>query len=85
MYSHLTIFGFPDALVIQLAANGILSCEYWMSSSVVDDKGIHFNDGFRSEDLSRTLEFIKQHQLSFSPSPNLGRTGLLQIERPTPY
>jgi hypothetical protein len=60
-----------------------LVCDYRMSFSVVHDKGIHFKDGFRSEDLSHTLEFIMQHQRTFSPSPNLGRTGLLQIQRPT--
>jgi len=60
-----------------------LVCEYWMSSSTIHDKGIYFKDGFRSEDLAHTLEFIMQHQRSFSPSPNLGRTGLLQIQAPT--
>jgi hypothetical protein len=60
-----------------------LVCEYWMSSSAFHDKGIHFKDGFQSEDLSHTLEFIMQHQHTFSPLPNLGRTGLLQIQVPT--
>jgi hypothetical protein len=60
-----------------------LVCEYWMSSSAVRDKGIHFQVGFRSEDLSHTLEFIMQHQGIFLPSPNLGRAGLLQIQVPT--
>lgn len=47
------------------------------------DKGIHFKAGFRSEDPSHTLEFIMQHQRTFSPLPNFGRTGLLQIQVPT--
>jgi hypothetical protein len=59
-----------------------LACEYWMSSSAIHDKGIHFQDGFRSEDLSHTLEFIMQHQHAFLPSANLGRAGLLQIQVP---
>jgi hypothetical protein len=60
-----------------------LVCEYWMSSSALHGKGTCFRDGFRSEDLSRALELIMQHQRTFSPSPNLGRTGLLQIQAPT--
>jgi hypothetical protein len=60
-----------------------LVCEYWMSFSAFHDKGIHFKDGFRSENLSHALEFMMQHQRTFSPPPNLGRTGLLQIQAPT--
>ncbi len=60
-----------------------LVCDYWMSSLASNTKGIHFRNGFRSEDLSRTLEFIMQHQRTFSPLPNLGRKGLLQIQLPT--
>jgi hypothetical protein len=60
-----------------------LACEYWMSASALHGKGIHFKDGFRSEGLTETLEFIMQHQQAFSSSPDFGRTGLLQIQVPT--
>jgi hypothetical protein len=60
-----------------------LVCDYWMSSFASHNRGIHFKNGFRSRNLSRTLEFLMQHQGTFSPLPNLGRTGLLQIQLPT--
>jgi len=60
-----------------------LACEYWMSASTFHASGVHFEDGFRSEGLTETLEFITQHQQAFSPSPDFGRTGLLQIQVPT--
>jgi len=60
-----------------------LVCDYWMSSFASHHKGIHFKNGFRSDDLSRTLEFIMQHQRTFSPLPNLGRSGVLQIQVPS--
>ena len=60
-----------------------LVCDYWMSSFASHHKGIHFKNGFRSDDLSHTLEFIMQHQRTFSPLPNLGRSGVLQIQVPS--
>ena len=60
-----------------------LACEYWMAPSTFHGKGIHFENGFQSEGLAQTLEFIMQHQQAFTPSPNFGRTGLLQIQVPT--
>ncbi len=59
------------------------ACEYWMSPSTFHASGVHFEKGFRSEGLTQTLEFIMQHQQAFSPSPDFGRTGLLQIQLPT--
>jgi hypothetical protein len=60
-----------------------LACEFWMSASTLHDSGIHFEDGFQSEGLTQALEFIMQHQQAFSPSPDSGRTALLQIRVPT--
>lgn len=60
-----------------------LVCEYWMSPSTSHANGLHFGDGFRSDGLTQTLEFIMRHQQAFSRSPNFGRTGLLQIPSPT--
>ena len=60
-----------------------LACEYWMSPSAFHVSGIHFENGFQSEGLTQTLEFIMRHQQAFSPSPDFGRTGSLQIQAPT--
>jgi hypothetical protein len=60
-----------------------LVCDYWMSTFAFRKRGIHFKNGFRSENLARTLEIIMRHQRTFSPFPNLGRTGVLQIQAPT--
>jgi hypothetical protein len=60
-----------------------LACEYWMSPSKFHAGGIHFENGYNSVNLARTLELIMQHQIAFVASPNLGRNGLLQIQEPT--
>ena len=60
-----------------------LACEYWMSPSTFHATGIHFQDGYKSDDLAYTLDLIMQHQNAFVASPNLGRNGLLQIQPPT--
>jgi hypothetical protein len=60
-----------------------LACDYWMSASTLHAKGVHVENGFRSQDLSQTLEFIMQHQEAFSRCLDRGRTGLLQVQVPT--
>jgi hypothetical protein len=60
-----------------------LACAYWMSASTLHGSGLRFEKGFQSEGLTQTLEFVMQHQHAFSPSPDFGRTGLLQIPAPT--
>lgn len=60
-----------------------LACEYWMSSSKFHTSGIHFENGYKSDDLAHNLEWIMQHQDAFSLPPNLGRNGLIQIQTPT--
>jgi hypothetical protein len=60
-----------------------LACEYWMSTSTFHASGIHFERGYNSDHLGENLEWIMQHQDAFSPPPDLGRNGLIQIETPT--
>ena len=60
-----------------------LACEYWMSTSKFHTSGIHFENVYESDDLAHNLKWIMQHQDAFSPPPNLGRNGLIQIETPT--
>jgi len=61
----------------------LLACEYWMSPSTFHQTGVHFDNGYRSECLAHTLEFVMQHQNSFVLPQNRGRQGLLQILTPT--
>lgn len=61
----------------------LLLCEYWMSASNSHRSGVRFENGFQSERLAHTLEFVMQGQNMFALPPNLGRPGLLQIPRPT--
>jgi hypothetical protein len=60
-----------------------VACDYWMSASTSHDSGIHFENGFRSEGLAKTLDFVMHHQQDFVAPPNLGRDGLLQVHAPT--
>jgi hypothetical protein len=60
-----------------------LACEYWMSSSTLHGVGILFHNGYTSEGLAHTLEFVMHHQTAFSLPTALGRQGLLQIQTPT--
>jgi len=61
----------------------LLACSYWMSASKLHDSGVHFDNGYQSEDLASILAVVMQHQTSFALPPNLGRQGLLQIITPT--
>jgi hypothetical protein len=61
----------------------LLICEYWMSASDSHSRGMRFDNGYHSEGLAHTLEFVMQRQNAFALPPNLGRPGLLQIPRPT--
>jgi hypothetical protein len=61
----------------------LLVCEYWMSASKSHSGGVRFDNGYHSEGLAHTLEFVMQRQNAFALPPNLGRPGLLQIPRPT--
>jgi len=61
----------------------VLACEYWMSASRVHCAGVHFENGYRSENLAHVLDSVMQHQTAFVLPANLGRQGLLQISAPT--
>jgi len=60
-----------------------LACEYWMSASRVHCAGVHFENGYQSQNLAHVLESVMQHQTAFALPANLGRRGLLQIPAPT--
>src|SRR5437867_2167308 len=61
----------------------LLACAYWMSASGFHDAGIHFDNGYQSEGLARTLAMVMQNQNAFDRHPNPGRQGLLHITTPT--
>jgi hypothetical protein len=61
----------------------LVVCEYWMSASSSHDSGARFENGYHSDGLAHTLEFVMQHQNAFGLPPSLGRAGLLQIPPPT--
>jgi hypothetical protein len=83
---NLTIGGTVDDLRIWSSiARGhwLLVCKYWMSAFNSHSSGVRFDNGYHSEGLAHTLEFVMQHQKAFALPPNLRRPGLLQIPRPT--
>ena len=54
-----------------------------MSASKFQGSGVHFDNGYHSEGLARSLELVMQHQNAFVLPLNRGRQGLLQISTPT--
>ena len=54
-----------------------------MFASESHSSGMRFDNGYHSEGLAHTLEFVMQRQNAFALPPNLGRPELLQIPRPT--
>jgi len=61
----------------------LLACEYKRMASEVLGTGVHFHNGYESEDLAGTLELVVFHQEAFILPQNPGRAGLLQITTPT--
>lgn len=61
----------------------LLVCEYWMSASKLHLTGVHFENGYKSENLTHILESVMQHQTAFSLPVDRRRQGLLQISTPT--
>lgn len=52
----------------------LLACEYWMAANTFHGIGIRFENGYKSEELARILEFVMQHYatselLRASPEP----------------
>lgn len=62
-----------------------LICEYWMhpGPSLTATAGLTFSSGHYSAALAEMLEFIMQHQDSFSASFGTSSVGLLQVQVPT--
>lgn len=58
-------------------------CSYWMSGSKSHVIGIHFDNGYESEGLTRVLTLLMRHQHLFPVSVNTAPTGVLQVINPT--
>lgn len=58
-------------------------CEYSMHGSTSHRQGLHFNSGYHSEQLSRLLPWVMQHQEEFSNESGPCCGGLLQIASPS--
>jgi hypothetical protein len=71
----------------RLAGRGAwdLVCEYWMrpGSPLTPTAGLTFSSGHYSAALAEMLEFIMQHQDSFSATFGTSSVGLLQVQAPT--
>lgn len=61
----------------------LLACEYWTTTSTFHDRGVHFDNGYQSQNLAHILESVMEHQDKFSLPTDFGRQGLLQIRTPT--
>ena len=60
-----------------------LAGEYSLTRGKKSSSGMSFDSRYYSEKLSGTLDTILEHQQSFTPLPNPGRDGLIEIEEPT--
>jgi hypothetical protein len=56
----------------------LLACGCRNASSKFHDTGVHFHNGYQSQDLARILEQLITQQTSFTIPQNIGRAGLLQ-------
>jgi len=58
-------------------------CEYSMQGSTSHPQGLRFHGGYHSEQLSRLLPWVMQHQEQFSNQSGPCCGGLLQIATPS--
>lgn len=84
-YNFATGGTLDDLSIWSSSARGhwLLLCEYWMSASHCHSSGLHFENGYHSERLARTLEIVMQDQKMFALPKDFDRPGLIQISRPT--
>jgi hypothetical protein len=60
-----------------------LVCEYWISASPSHASGVHFTNGYHSEELGQALDFIMKNQNQFARPSDACRDGLALIYPPT--
>ena len=60
-----------------------LVCDCWTWASPAHPSGVHFSNGFHSDGLAQTLDFIMKNQDQFARPADACRDGLTLIYRPT--
>ena len=60
-----------------------LVCDYWTWTSSAQTSGVHFANGYHSDTLALTLDFIMRNQDQFTRPVDACRDGLVLIYPPT--
>ncbi|MGA7459261.1 MAG: hypothetical protein WBW69_03505 [Candidatus Korobacteraceae bacterium] len=60
-----------------------LICEHWMRWDDSHQSGLHFNNGYKSDGLTRMLDRIMQHQEIFLLGAIPGKDRMIQVAPPT--
>lgn len=60
-----------------------LVCDYWTWTSPAHASGVRFRNGYHSDQLARTLDFIMKNQDQFTRPADACRDGLVLIYPPT--
>ena len=60
-----------------------LVCDYWTWTSPAHPSGVRFTNGYHSEGLGQTLDFIMKNQDQFTRRADACRDGLILIDPPT--
>jgi hypothetical protein len=61
----------------------LLVCEYWTSALWSRPVGLSFSNGYSSATLAEMLDFVMEHQASFSRRPTPTHDVMLQVSSPT--
>lgn len=59
-----------------------LVCDDWTTASLAHDGGVHFRNGYRSDNLAKTLDFIMTNQGQFTRAADACCDGLALIYPP---
>jgi hypothetical protein len=60
-----------------------LVCDYWTWASSAHARGVHFTNGYHSDTLALTLDFVMRNQDQFTRPVDACRDGLVLIYPPT--
>ena len=60
-----------------------LICEHWMLWADSHQGGLHFDNGYKSDRLAKTLDTIMQHQGIFLVGAVPGKDRMIQVHPPT--
>jgi len=66
-----------------LGGSNDLVCDYWTWASLAHASGVRFTNGYHSDTLARTLDFIMRNQDQFTRPVDACRDGLVLIYPPT--